>query len=98
MPDEKAIDAQRKPIAIATIIVMNEDKPNVPVVAKSTKKSAPAAITPNIIGPNFLENVPMIIRVKATKIILSREYLTNSKINLQKYSIQMFKAIFLSNL
>lgn len=90
--------AQRNPIAIPAMIVMNEDNPNVPAVARSIKKSAPDAITPMIIGPSFLENAPIIIRVKATNNMLSKEYFISSNKNLQKYSTHIFKGIFLSNL
>ena len=91
--EEKAMLAQRNPLAIPAGIVKNEDNPNVPVVARSIKKSTPDAIIPMTIGPSFLENAPMIIRVSATNNMLSNEYFIRLKINTQRYSMQIF-AIF----
>jgi len=91
--EEKAMLAQRNPIAIPARIVKNEDNPNVPVVARSIKKSTPDAIIPMTIGPSFLENAPMMIRVNAMNNMLSNEYFMRLKINTQRYSMQIF-AIF----
>jgi len=64
--DENAMLAQRNPIEIPTRIVRNIDKPNVPDVVRSTRKSAAEAISPMTSGPSFLDTTATIISNRIT--------------------------------
>ncbi len=91
--DENAIDAHKKPIPIPTNIVIGVEIPNVPTSTESFRKSTAEAKIPTIRGPNFFANANVTSKTIIMKRMLSIEYLTNPNKNLQKYSIQMFKAI-----
>ncbi len=95
---ENAMVAQRSPIPNPMRIVTGLEIPNVPISMVSLRKSAAVAISPMIKGPNFLVTLMMIPNKSSTYMGLSIMYFINPNKNFQNSSIQIFKAIFLSNL